>query len=512
MALCPDMHVDAVGNRYVVFGEIGYVGGLQSGGWFVKPYNKATNQWQSIQIIEIAGLSVNYGICSSVLDLNRNLHAVFYLDGVFYQKVFNGTTRSWNSKEVLSLSPIGAASEPSIGARGVDELVVSWDSPNNADIYYSSTFIIQGVPIAEFTATPTTLHPGGAVQFTFTGSLGTLPSTFSWDFGDGSPASSEQDPSHVYTSAGTYTVSLTVTDADLETDTETKIDLISVVANQAPLASFTFTPASPAAGQTVQFTDTSSDGDGTVSSWAWDFGDGTDGSTLQNPAHAFAASGTFTVTLTVTDDDGATSAVSNPVSVTEIVNQAPVADFSFSPASPVASQGVQFADLSTDADGTIVGWQWNFGDGTANSTLQNPAHAFSSAGTYTVELTATDDDGATATTSKTITVAAPYMYVQDITMSYTKTSLYYNIYTTVTVYSWSGTPLSGVTVTITLKNPKGSTYTLSGVTGADGRVTLLKSCSKVKGTYTSTVTNLVKSGWIYDPSKNIMTSKSLVVS
>jgi PKD repeat protein len=81
---------------------------------------------------------------------------------------------------------------------------------------------------------------------------------------------------------------------------------IKEVANQPPVADFEFSPAQPAAGQTVKFTDKSKDPDGQVKSWQWDFGDGTT-STEQNPSHVYRTAGTFTVKLIVTDDKGAQS-------------------------------------------------------------------------------------------------------------------------------------------------------------------------------------------------------------
>ncbi len=515
----PQILIDSAGNRYVVWFEYGAIPsvGLQGSCWFIRPYRSGS--WQSVVTIDSYGDSspAAWGF-SSVLDNQGYLHTVYSRDTVINYRGYNGATRVLSAITALGTSLQGPAHRPSIGARGADELIMVWDNNTSgsgseaSDIYYMTTFVQTGIPVAQFTATPTTLHPGSAVQFSFTGSLGTQPSTFSWDFGDGSPASAEQDPSHVYSTAGTYTVSLTVTDADLDSDTETKVNYITVAENQAPVAGFSFVPSSPVENHAVQFTDTSTDSDGTIVSWLWNFGDGTADSTLQNPSHAFSTASTFTITLTVTDDDGATSVTSNPVTVVEDINLSPVADFSFNPLAPVSTQNVQFTDLSSDPDGTIVSWLWNFGDGTTDSTLQNPVHAFTAAGTYTVGLTVTDDDGASTTTSKTITVVAPYMYVQDIAMSYTSSWFYYKISTTVTVYDWAGTALSGVTVTITLRNPSGTTYTLSGVTGTNGKVTLTRSCSKAKGTYTSTVTDIVKSGYVYDPSKNLLTSKTLVIS
>nr|NIO85788.1 PKD domain-containing protein [Candidatus Aminicenantes bacterium]NIQ71681.1 PKD domain-containing protein [Candidatus Aminicenantes bacterium]NIT27715.1 PKD domain-containing protein [Candidatus Aminicenantes bacterium] len=143
----------------------------------------------------------------------------------------------------------------------------------------------------------------------------------------------------------------------------------------------------------------STDPDGTIVSWDWNFGDGNT-STAQNPTHTYAAAGTYTVTLTVTDNDGATDSVSKDVTVT--ANIPPTADFTY----VVTDLTVVFTDTSTDPDGTIVSWDWNFGDGNT-STVQHPTHTYAAAGTYTVTLTVTDNDGATDSISKDVTVTEP---------------------------------------------------------------------------------------------------------
>jgi len=155
-------------------------------------------------------------------------------------------------------------------------------------------------------------------------------------------------------------------------------------------ASFSFNPASPAVGQAVQFTDTST---GSPTSWQWSFGDGGT-STTQNPSHSFAASGAYAVILTATNSSG-----SNSVNRTVTVGNAPVASFTFSPASPTLGQSVAFTDTST---GSPTSWQWNFGDG-GTSTSRNPSHAFTTAGSKTVTLTATNGSGSNSTT-RTVTV------------------------------------------------------------------------------------------------------------
>jgi len=142
-------------------------------------------------------------------------------------------------------------------------------------------------PVADFSATPTTLCPGGSVAFTNL-STGTI-SSYAWSFGDGG-SSTESSPAHVYASAGQYTISLTTT-GEGGSDTETKSNYITVSA--APTANFTASPTSGAAPLYVNFTNQSTNG----TSWLWNFGDGTT-STLQQPSHNYPNPGSYTVSLT----------------------------------------------------------------------------------------------------------------------------------------------------------------------------------------------------------------------
>ena len=140
----------------------------------------------------------------------------------------------------------------------------------------------------------------------------------------------------------------------------------------------------------------------TLLTWAWTFGDG-NASSEQNPSHTYGAAATYTVSLTVTDDDGAPSSVSKQVTVSVPgSNASPVADFTFS----CTNLSCGFTDRSTDADGNVLAWSWSFGDG-ATSTAQNSNRTYASGGTYNVTLTVTDDDGATHQHSASVTVTAP---------------------------------------------------------------------------------------------------------
>jgi len=176
------------------------------------------------------------------------------------------------------------------------------DASGNSDDVYIDEVEFRGrttgpvLPVAEFAGDPT----GGIVPLTvdFADQSTGAPASWNWTFGDGG-TSTAQNPSHTYNSAGTYTVSLTVTNAE-GNDTETKTDYITVDPIPAPVAAFSGSPTSGTVPLTVEFTDEST---GNITSWSWNFGDGGT-STAQNPSHEYAAAGTYTVSLTVSGPGG----------------------------------------------------------------------------------------------------------------------------------------------------------------------------------------------------------------
>lgn len=167
-----------------------------------------------------------------------------------------------------------------------------------------------------------------------------------------------------------------------------------------PEASFTYSPTMDLSILVnINFEDTSTDLDGTITSWSWDFGDGVTSSD-QNPAHKYGDKGTYTVELEVTDNDGYTDKTTQTIT---ILNLAPTAGFTYSPESPTEGQDVSFTDHSEDPEGKTLSYSWDFDDGSV-STDRNPSHKYENSGTYIVKLTVTDDEGAKDTASETIEV------------------------------------------------------------------------------------------------------------
>ncbi|TAJ43450.1 PKD domain-containing protein [Methanofollis fontis] len=248
-------------------------------------------------------------------------------------------------------------------------------------------------PNASFTASPLSGEAPLTVAFNDT-STGT-PTAWSWAFGD-NETSTEQHPLHTYAMPGTYTVSLTASNA-FGNDTMTESEYIAVTA--PPLeANFSANSTAGTAPFTVSFTDTSV---GTPTAWSWAFGDNAT-STEQHPLHTYLMPGAFTVNLTVTDSFGSTSTKTAERYI-DVDFPLLFAGIRVNLTSGFAPLAVQFDDAST---GSPTAWFWEFGD-TTTSTEQNPVHIFTAGGTYLVNLTVTDSFGTENRTTTTITAITP---------------------------------------------------------------------------------------------------------
>lgn len=256
-------------------------------------------------------------------------------------------------------------------------------------------------PVASFTTSKSFL--GIAVD----GSASSDPdgplASYSWNFGDGATAAGAT-AAHTYAAPGTYQVTLTVADAQGLTATSTAP--VTVAANVAPVASFGATVSH----HSVAFdAAASSDPDGQIDHYAWSFGDGATG-TGKTVTHDYGVAGTFTATLTVTDDQGGTNTTTTSVVTVDPPNVEPTAAFE---AVPDQLHVAFDASASSDPDGSIAAYAWDFGDG-ATGTGVTPAHTYAAAGTYQVSLTVTDNRGGVKALTKPVTVAeAPIAVAAD---------------------------------------------------------------------------------------------------
>lgn len=220
-------------------------------------------------------------------------------------------------------------------------------------------------PVAAFTFT-------GDPTVTYTDLSTNSPTSWAWSFGDGG-VSTLENPTHTFTTNGTYNTCLTATNAVGSNTSCQDVIIDSYV--YIPVADFTYT-----GDPDVEFTDISSNAPTT---WAWDFGDGGT-SSLENPIHLYASDGTYDVCLTAGNIAGSDTECKTII-VTGYV--APSALFSFS-GDPVTT----FTDLST---GSPNSWLWNFGDGGV-STLENPSHVYATNGIFNVCLSIVSPGGSDA--------------------------------------------------------------------------------------------------------------------
>ena len=239
-------------------------------------------------------------------------------------------------------------------------------------------------PAGDPAATACTRDPSGLIA------------EYLWDFGDGGRTSGQM-PGHVYSTAGTYLVRMTVTDAFDRSAEATRT--VPVTAGKPPTASFVVSPVPAAAGDEVFF-DASASAPAAgrrLVSHEWNFGDGATGNGVAT-SHVYREARTYTVTVNVTDDTGLRGSAAG---VVEVVDSAPVAVVTASPAAPVAGETVHFsAERSTAAPGRrIVRYRWRFGDGRESLGGPTSSHAYAGAGDYLIEVAVTDDDGRTGRAS-----------------------------------------------------------------------------------------------------------------
>jgi PKD repeat protein len=237
------------------------------------------------------------------------------------------------------------------------------------------------------------------------------------------------------------------------------------------------------------------DPDGTISSYKW-----TEGATVlgvgRTLSHNFAV-GTHNVTLTVTDDKGASA--SDDCIVDVVANQAPVADAGPDQSAYVGDTVNFDGSGSSDPDGGIVGYGWDFGDG-ASEHGATVGHAYSHAGTYTVTLTVTDNGAATDSDTASVTIterpAAPTAYVSiDLSTRTVRSRWRVTATVTVTADSASGPVITGATVYATWSGDYSTA--VSATTSSSGTVSFRTGYIRGSGTVTFTVTRIVKNGVEY---------------
>ena len=326
--------------------------------------------------------------------------------------------------------------------------------------YVDLTSNVYSPPTVNFTATP--LSGYAPLTTVLSPSIQGNATEFLWNLGDGTTSTSSNAFSHVYVDPGTYTVSLTATGFG-GSFTKTRSNYITAnVVIPAPNIDFSFTPIEGYVPLQVTFTSSTSN----VDYYTWNFGDGTT-SSLANPVKTYSSPGIYTVSLTGTGGGGTrTTTKINCIEADAI----PLPSPNF-----IATPNTGYATITSMAftDGTtsnplypVTAWSWNFGDGGATSSLQNPTKTYSTPGTYTVSLTASNAGGsATHTKTNYVTVSAVTIPVASFTITPSSgdiplTSSFDNTSTGIgsLTYSWN----FGDTTTSNLEDPPAKVYTTKG--------------------------------------------------
>jgi PKD repeat protein len=255
----------------------------------------------------------------------------------------------------------------------------------------------------------TVTFDASAFSGTQSGTQTTSAARFQWNFGDGTPVQSTTSVTitHVYAASGTYVVNLVVLDAQGVAGkvVSQNVTVAALPVNQAPRAQFASAVNVLSVGLDASL---SSDPDGTITTYAWNFGDPNSRTNTANgitATHTYGTAGSYTVSLVVTDNTGLTATSQQSVNISGPPNINPVANFGFSADALLVNFN---AVDSIDPDGKITTYSWDFGDASGTAIASFTAtHAYKFAGNYTVTLTVTDNRGGTSNTQRAIQLFAP---------------------------------------------------------------------------------------------------------
>lgn len=287
--------------------------------------------------------------------------------------------------------------------------------PNGSTSYFlDSVYVLIPPPVADFSTGAVCKNT--PVQFTDISSTcyGNIIG-WKWDFGDGG-TSTQQSPTHTYSSASGYTVNLTVYADNGDSATTQQ----SITIHDLPQAWFS-RPDSACAGSDVIFSDSSTCNDGVLQTWNWTFGGNANGSGIQ-PIHAYLYPGTYQVQLTITSSFGCMDSVIRPL----FIQPGPFSDFTVY--NTCDGETAQFLNLTTSVGTTVSSSTWSFGDGNFSNT-SNPSHLYApNAADYSVELISVAANGCSDSLTKNIRIAnrpSPWFTISDDTVC-TFTSLQFS--------------------------------------------------------------------------------------
>jgi len=285
------------------------------------------------------------------------------------------------------LEPVAERTFDAPGVHGAQLTVADASGAANATASAEVAIRVNHPPVAE--AGPETVTDSLYVTLDGSGSSDADGDRLihTWDFGDGSPPALGETVTHAYPRSGVFPVTLTVDDGT-GLGNAVAVDSTRVVIDARPIA-VAGGNRDVCSGDAILFDGSASvDPDGGLLRYEWDFGDST-GSNIVNPSKTYESPGVYTVTLTVRDESGLSLGV-HADRIAAVVREAPIADAGLS-LRACTNQTVRLdGSGSSDADGAVNAFSWNFGDGSTGGG-ERPTHVYERPGTYTVTLTITGD-------------------------------------------------------------------------------------------------------------------------
>ena len=304
----------------------------------------------------------------------------------------SGTITSWtwdfnNNNVVDNITQNPSNGYPSAGTYDAELLVTNSFGCIDSTILQ---IVVNPIPIANFGTSSSCLGLVTVFTDSSTVTTGNITS-WSWDFGDATGASILQNPTYTYAAAGNYNVTLTVTsDSGCIHTFNTDVDIF-------PNPTAAFTTNDVCLNVLASFTDNSNGNGDVINDWAWDFGNASGSSSIQNPSYAYLTDGAYITELIITTVNGCKDTVTGPINIFPM----PTADFTF--VNACMGTAIAFTDNSSITSGTINNWDWNFGN-TNTSIIQSPSENYAIEGVYNVQLIATSDNSCKDTITKTIEV------------------------------------------------------------------------------------------------------------
>lgn len=389
-----------------------------------------------LALLGCPGVPVVIVVSTEVLNFGENTNTLSFTVSKSSSSNPISSIRAVPSDPWIRLSDCTTENDPSCRSQTVLDIVtirvtVDRDEIDVGDNTGTITLLADGAAVAEvevrvsaravadFSADDRVIFENDAVTFMDESSV--LPGAqeivaWRWNFGDGSPVSTRQNPlPHVYTGAGEFTVTLTITVREQGNERQIvarKENFVVVLVRKPPAIDFTASNLTPPINIPVQFENTTVPGSFPIVGFSWSFGDNQPGSTEENPRHTYLSPGTFDVTLTVTVDDGNfTTFTRTKEDFIQAVLVEPVPDFEILDDPVLANRDVTLVDRTTVGSGFIIRRDWAV-DGEDISPATNAIEVVTQfpvvrpgTRTFDVSLTVTDQFGQMATVTKEVDVS-----------------------------------------------------------------------------------------------------------